>query len=96
MPNQPLPGSPPRKQTQPTESDLDRDLDDTFPASDPIASEQRVTAKPPPRTDGQGTDGQGTDGQGKDQGILPTPTDEQKAQAEKHRRHLNADQERRH
>lgn len=86
MPNQPQTGSPPKKQTQPTEYELDRDLDDTFPASDPIASEQRVTAKPPPRTTGMGND----------QGILPTPTDEQKAQAEKNRRHLNADQERRH
>ncbi|MBP7335732.1 hypothetical protein [Niveispirillum sp.] len=85
MPNHPQHSPVEKKPTQPTEFELDRDLDDTFPASDPVASEQRVTAKPPPRTDGMGTD----------KGILPTPTDEQKAQAEKNRRHLEADQEQR-
>ncbi|AUN29776.1 hypothetical protein [Niveispirillum cyanobacteriorum] len=86
MPNQTQYPTTSKQPRQPTERELDRDLDNSFPASDPVASEQRVTAKPPPRTDGTG----------QDQGVLPTPTDEQKAQAQKNRRHLEADQERRH
>ncbi|MFV3130146.1 hypothetical protein [Niveispirillum sp. KHB5.9] len=51
---------------QPTEHELDRDLEDSFPASDPVASEQRVAAKSPTR---------------KDPGILTAPTDKQKSEA---------------
>jgi pyocin large subunit-like protein len=72
----------PKQPHQPTERELDRDLDDSFPASDPVSSQQPATAAPPPRTDGTG----------QNQGILPTPTGEQKAEAEKIRRHLAADQ----
>lgn len=75
----------PKRPRPPTERELDRDLDNSFPASDPVSSEQPATAKPPPRTDGTGHD----------HGVLTTPTDEQKAQAEKNRRHVEADQEQR-
>lgn len=71
---------------QKAERDLDRDLDDTFPASDPVASEQRVTAKPPPREDARG----------KGHGVLPTPTDEQKAQARQNKRNPSSDGGRHH
>lgn len=77
---------PARESAPKTERDLDRDLDDTFPASDPVASEQRVTAKPPRRDDRTG----------KDHGVLPTPTDKQKALAEENRRETAPGQERRH
>lgn len=79
----PKPTSVPASQA---DRDLDRDLEDTFPASDPVASAQRVTAKPPSRDDRQG----------KDHGVLPTPTDEQKAQAEQNRRDLDTERGRRH
>lgn len=72
----------PKHPRQPTERELDRDLDDSFPASDPVSSQQPATAAPAPRTDGTG----------QDQGILPTPTGEQKAEAEKNRRHQAAEQ----
>lgn len=86
MPNQTHPSPPSDKPVQPTEFELDRDLDDTFPASDPVASQQPASATPPPRTDGLG----------QDQGILPTPTGQQKAQAENEKKQREADQERRH
>lgn len=74
-----------KQRHQPAERELDRDLDNSFPASDPVSSEQPATAKPPPRTDGTG----------QDHGVLTTPTDEQKTQAEKNRRHLAADHQQR-
>lgn len=73
---------PPRR----TEHDLDSDLDDTFPASDPVAAQQRVTAKPPPPADKPG----------KDHGVLPAPTDEQKAQARRNKRNPTSDSGRHH
>lgn len=69
MPQQNKP-PPATKDGQPrsTEYELDRDLDDSFPASDPVASEQRVAAKSPSRND---------------TGILTAPTDKQKSEAKR-------------
>lgn len=79
------PPRPPPVSPQQAERNLDSALDDSFPASDPVSSQQRVTASPPPRTTGE-----------EGRGVLPAPTDEQQAQAQKNKRQALPDQGQRH